>query len=103
MQEIDYMEPYQTASLIAKVQDICREKGWSPEETLSACVICGVTYNGKRDLSILDDNVSRQELVNCAGVLDDDFFREAARMRIDVSHRNRSEQKYRREIQPELN
>jgi len=67
-------KPYQTAELIARVQDVCREKGYTTRETLSACVVAGITYNYKRDLSVLDKASVTEDLANYAPVLDMSFF-----------------------------
>lgn len=97
-------EPWQTAMLIGKAQEISRAKGYSPMESLSACVVCGITYNGRRDLSILDKlnvTLEKEELVNCAPVLDEGFFLEAERMQKDPIYRQRWLERYQKEIQPE--
>ncbi len=96
------LEPHQTAMLIAKVQDICRRKNYSPAQTLSLCVVGGITYNCKRDLSVLKNSSLPGELVNCWPVLDFSFFREAKRMRDHPLYRYLWLRKYKKEIHPEL-
>ncbi len=94
-------EPYQTAMLIGMAQDVCGELEYKPEETLAACVVCGVTYNGKRDLSILRDEFTpKEDLVNCAPVLDNDFFMEAGRMHMNPGYMTYWLRKYQKEVQP---
>lgn len=103
MGKVFSFEQHQTAMLIGKAQDISREKGYTPAETLSACVVCGITYNGRRDLSILDlPDVTREQLVNCAPVLDQSFFTEARRMQQDLAYRQKWLERYQMEIQPEV-
>lgn len=97
------IEPWDTAGLIAKMQDICRTKGYSPIDTIAACVVGGITYNGRRDLSILDRiDATREELVNCASVLDDVFFLEARKMQQDSVYRQMWLDRYPRDIQPDV-
>lgn len=96
-------EPHQTAMLIGKAEEVALKKGYSPPEILAACVVGGITYNGRRKLSVLrrSDNCVA-DLINCVDVLEPTFVGESLKMNMNPGYREKWTKKYQEEIQPEV-